>query len=41
MQPRLNRKHTVVAGDTLWKLAEDNYGDRNLVCSCPPVEAFA
>jgi nucleoid-associated protein YgaU len=27
MQPRLNRKHTVVAGDTLWKLAEDNYGD--------------
>jgi nucleoid-associated protein YgaU len=27
MQPRLNRKHTVVAGDTLWNLAEDNYGD--------------
>jgi nucleoid-associated protein YgaU len=27
IQPRLNRKHTVVAGDTLWKLAEDNYGD--------------
>jgi nucleoid-associated protein YgaU len=27
MQPRVNRKHTVVAGDTLWKLAEDNYGD--------------
>src|SRR5262249_52958756 len=27
MQPRLNRRHTVVAGDTLWQLAEDNYGD--------------
>jgi nucleoid-associated protein YgaU len=27
IQPRLNRRHTVVAGDTLWKLAEDNYGD--------------
>ena len=27
IQPRLNRKHTVVAGDMLWKLAEDNYGD--------------
>ena len=27
IQPRLNRKHTVAAGDTLWKLAEDNYGD--------------
>jgi nucleoid-associated protein YgaU len=27
IQPRLNRKHTVVAGDSLWKLAEDNYGD--------------
>jgi nucleoid-associated protein YgaU len=27
IQPRLNRKHTVVAGDTLWKLVEDNYGD--------------
>ena len=27
IQPRLNRKHTVVAGDTLWKLTEDNYGD--------------
>jgi nucleoid-associated protein YgaU len=27
IQPRLNRKHTVTAGATLWKLAEDNYGD--------------
>jgi len=27
IQPRLNRKHTVVAGDMLWKLVEDNYGD--------------
>jgi nucleoid-associated protein YgaU len=27
IQPRLNRKHTVVGGDTLWKLVEDNYGD--------------
>jgi nucleoid-associated protein YgaU len=27
IQPRLNRLHTVVAGDTLWKLTEDNYGD--------------
>jgi nucleoid-associated protein YgaU len=27
IQPRLNRKHTVVGGETLWKLVEDNYGD--------------
>jgi nucleoid-associated protein YgaU len=27
MQPRLNRRHFVVAGDTLWKLAADNDGD--------------
>jgi nucleoid-associated protein YgaU len=27
IQPRLNRKRTVVAGDTLWSLTEDNYGD--------------
>lgn len=27
IQPRLNRKHTVVAGDTLWKMVNDNYGD--------------
>ncbi len=27
IQPRLNRKYTVVTGDTLWKLTEDNYGD--------------
>ena len=27
IQPRLNRRHTVVAGDTLWKLTGDNYGD--------------
>jgi nucleoid-associated protein YgaU len=27
IQPRLNRKHTVTAGDTLWRLVEDNYGD--------------
>ena len=28
IQPRLNRRHKVVAGDTPWKLAKDNYGDR-------------
>ena len=27
VRPRLNRRHTVVAGDTLWDLANDNYGD--------------
>jgi nucleoid-associated protein YgaU len=27
IQPRLNRRHTVVAGDTLWDLANHNYGD--------------
>ncbi|WP_102143847.1 LysM peptidoglycan-binding domain-containing protein [Mycobacterium hubeiense] len=27
IRPRLNRRHTVVAGDTLWKLVGDNYGD--------------
>jgi nucleoid-associated protein YgaU len=27
IQPRLNRKHTVLAGDTLWKLVNDTYGD--------------
>lgn len=27
IQPRLNRRHNVVTGDTLWKLAVDNYGD--------------
>jgi nucleoid-associated protein YgaU len=27
IQPRLNRKHAVAAGDTLWKLVGDNYGD--------------
>jgi nucleoid-associated protein YgaU len=27
IQPRLNRKHTVVAGDTLWNLVEYHYGD--------------
>ena len=27
IQPRLNRRRTVVAGDTLWKLTKDNYGD--------------
>jgi nucleoid-associated protein YgaU len=26
-QPRLNRRRTVVAGDTLWELANDHYGD--------------
>ncbi len=29
IQPRLNRRHTVVSGDTLWKLAQQNYGDYN------------
>ena len=27
IQPRLTRRHTVVAGDTLWKLTGDIYGD--------------
>jgi nucleoid-associated protein YgaU len=27
IQPRLNRRHTVVAGDTLWELANHHYGD--------------
>ncbi|HET6736227.1 MAG TPA: LysM peptidoglycan-binding domain-containing protein [Mycobacterium sp.] len=27
IQPRLNRRRTVVAGDTLWDLANDHYGD--------------
>jgi nucleoid-associated protein YgaU len=27
IRPRLNRRHTVVAGDTLWDLANNNYGD--------------
>jgi nucleoid-associated protein YgaU len=27
IQPRLNRRRTVVAGDTLWELANDHYGD--------------
>jgi len=27
IQPRLNRRRTVVAGDTLWKLTKHNYGD--------------
>ena len=27
IQPRLNGRHDVVAGDTLWSLVKDNYGD--------------
>jgi nucleoid-associated protein YgaU len=27
IQPRLNRRRTVIAGDTLWELANDHYGD--------------
>lgn len=27
IQPRLNRRRTVVAGDTLWELAIEHYGD--------------
>lgn len=27
IQPRLNRRHTVAVGDTLWNLVVDNYGD--------------
>jgi nucleoid-associated protein YgaU len=27
IRPRLNRRRTVVGGDTLWKLVTDNYGD--------------
>jgi nucleoid-associated protein YgaU len=26
--PRLNRRRTVVVGDTQWKLAKHNYGDK-------------
>ena len=27
LHPRLNRRHSVVDGDTLWQLASDDYGD--------------
>jgi nucleoid-associated protein YgaU len=27
IQPRMNRRRTVAAGDTLWELANDEYGD--------------
>ena len=30
IQPRLNRRHKVVGGETLWNLAKDHYGDHQL-----------
>ncbi|NDZ96949.1 LysM peptidoglycan-binding domain-containing protein [Streptomyces sp. SID6673] len=27
IRPRLNRRHTVVGGDTLWRIVEHNYGE--------------
>jgi nucleoid-associated protein YgaU len=34
-KPRLNRRHVVASGDTLWALAEHNYGSHNLVVTTP------
>ncbi|MGV9713651.1 LysM peptidoglycan-binding domain-containing protein [Gordonia sp. NPDC003424] len=47
IQPGLNRRHTVVAGDTLWALVEHNYGDggdertRTLVAMVAAANAIA
>ncbi|MGH3725551.1 MAG: LysM peptidoglycan-binding domain-containing protein [Mycobacterium sp.] len=41
IQPRLNRRHTVVVGDTLWKLASQNYGDYGDVRTQTAVEMVA
>lgn len=30
IQPRLNRRHQVTAGDTLWQLTTDHYGDHDV-----------
>ncbi len=30
IQPRLNRRHKVVGGETLWNLAKDHYGNHQL-----------
>jgi nucleoid-associated protein YgaU len=33
LQPQLNRRHHVVAGDTLWQLATDHYGDHDVAAN--------
>ena len=34
-KPQLNRRYVVRPGDTLWALAEHNYGSHNLVTTTP------
>jgi nucleoid-associated protein YgaU len=39
IQPQLNRRHHVVAGDTLWQLAADQYGDDGVAAKAVLVAA--
>lgn len=39
IQPRLNRRHHVAAGDTLWDLATDQYGDHDVAARVALVAA--